>query len=98
MELPSLRLRPGSRKAFALREPGESGPRDGQRRYGYRLPNLGGIGRGIVRTGVQGGKTPGGPDGACGRETARGPGRGSLGGETAGIAPSILLPLPGNGA
>ena len=60
MELPSLRLRPGSRKAFALRGPGESGPRDGQRRYGYRLPNRGGIGRGIVRTGVPGGKTPGG--------------------------------------
>lgn len=59
MELPSLRLRPGSRKAFALRGPGESGPRDGQRRYGYRLPNRGGMGGGIVRTGVQGGKTPG---------------------------------------
>ena len=75
MELPSPRLRTGSRKAFALRGPGESSPRDGQRRYGYRLPNRGGMGGEIVRIGVPGGKSSGGPDGACGWETAWGPGR-----------------------
>lgn len=58
MELPSPRLRTGSRRVFALRGPGESSPRDGQRRYGYRLPNRGGMGGEIVRIGVPGGKPP----------------------------------------